>query len=282
MLSLILIASTICESIVEIVNNDPTSTWVAVEYPASIITQRKFRAMLGEEILPALPITYTPSNDLPESFDAREAWPGKIYPVRDQASCGSCWAFAQSESAGNRFSIKGCGKGMMSPQDLVSCDKSDSGCNGGSGPTSSKWVATNGITTDACLPYTSGSGRVAACPAACSNGSSIERYKYGEAQTFTVNEIQQELMTNGPTYFRFTVYSDFMNYKSGVYQHKSGYQEGGHAVLLIGWGVEDGIPYWLLQNSWGPAWGEAGHFKIIRGKNECACENGFYTGTVSC
>jgi len=279
----VLLAAVFAESIVETINNDPTSTWVAVEYPASVITRRKFIAMLGEEIIVPNPdVHYVERNDVPVSFDARTAWPGKIYPVRNQESCGGCWAFAQSEAAGNRFSIKGCGKGMLSPQDLISCDRGDSGCNGGSGPSSSAWVATNGITTDNCLPYVSGSGNPPACPASCKNGSQIVRYKYTSAETYTVNNIQEELMRNGPVYFRFTVYSDFMNYRSGVYQHKSGYMEGGHAVLLIGWGVEDGTPYWLLQNSWGPNWGESGHFKIIRGQNECACENGFYAGQVKC
>jgi len=279
----VLIAAVFAESIVETINNDPTSTWVAIDYPRSVITRAKFVAMLGEEILVPNPdVQYVDPNDVPENFDLREAYPGKLYPVLDQGSCGSCWAFAQSEAAGNRWSIKGCGKGMMSAQDLVSCDKSDAACNGGSGPTSSQWIAKNGITTEECLPYVSGSGRVPACPATCNNGSHIQRWKYTKAEVYTVNNIQQEVMTNGPVYFRFTVYSDFMNYKSGIYQHKSGYQQGGHAVLLIGWGVEDGIPYWTLQNSWGPAWGEKGHFRMIRGRNECACENGFYAGPVTC
>ncbi|KAH7829922.1 putative cathepsin B6 cysteine protease [Monocercomonoides exilis] len=277
-----LFASVIAESIVETVNNDPSSTWVAIEYPREVITLAKMRAMLGEEALPIEDVEYVEPNNVPENFDAREQWPGKIYPVRSQASCGSCWAHTASEAIGNRFSIKGCGKGMLSVQDLVSCDKSDSGCKSGSGPIVTKWLASNGVTTEECLPYVSGNGRVPSCPTKCANGSRIVRYKYEKAETYTVKNVQEELMKNGPVYFRFTVYTDFMNYKSGIYQHKSGYQEGGHAVLLIGWGVEDGVPYWLLQNSWGTGWGEKGHFKFIRGKNDCGCEQGFYAGPVKC
>ena len=61
---------------------------------------------------------------------------------------------------------------------------------------------------------------------------------------------------------QFTVYSDFMSYKSGVYKHTTGYQEGGHAVKMIGWGNEGGEDYWLCANSWGPSWGENGFFKM--------------------
>lgn len=62
-------------------------------------------------------------------------------------------------------------------------------------------------------------------------------------------------MTNGPVEAAFEVYSDFMNYKSGVYKHTTGSLEGGHAVKILGWGVENGEDYWLVANSWSPAWG---------------------------
>lgn len=103
------------------------------------------------------------------------------------------------------------------------------------------------------------------------NGSEIIHYKFVEAETYTVNDVQEQLLNKGPTYFRFNVYSDFMNYKSGVYKHITGELEGGHAVLLLGWGAEKGVRYWLLQNSWGVEWGENGYFKMIRGCNECGC-----------
>ena len=63
-------------------------------------------------------------------------------------------------------------------------------------------------------------------------------------------------MTSGPVETRFNVYSDFMSYKSGVYTHTSGYLEGGHAVKLLGWGVEGGKHYWLCANSWNTSWGD--------------------------
>ncbi len=53
-------------------------------------------------------------------------------------------------------------------------------------------------------------------------------------------------MKNGPVQTAFTVYEDFPTYKSGVYKHVSGSALGGHAVKMVGWGVEDGTPYWLV------------------------------------
>lgn len=53
---------------------------------------------------------------------------------------------------------------------------------------------------------------------------------------------------------------------------------GGHAVKLIGWGEENGVPYWLMVNSWNPDWGDNGLFKIQRGTNECNVDNSTTAG----
>lgn len=82
-----------------------------------------------------------------------------------------------------------------------------------------------------------------------------------------------EIMTNGPVEAAFTVYSDFMSYKSGVYKHTSGTVEGGHAVKILGWGVENGEKYWLVANSWSTSWGMDGYFRILKGVNECGIES---------
>jgi cathepsin B len=67
--------------------------------------------------------------------------------------------------------------------------------------------------------------------------------------------IQQEILTNGPVTGAFTVYADFPTYRTGVYKHTSGSELGGHAIKIIGWGVDSGTPYWLVANSWNEQWG---------------------------
>lgn len=74
-------------------------------------------------------------------------------------------------------------------------------------------------------------------------------------------------MTHGPVEASFTVYTDFLTYKSGVYYHTSGSSLGGHAVKIVGWGVDAGVPYWHVANSWNEDWGDRGFFKIRRGNN---------------
>jgi len=80
------------------------------------------------------------------------------------------------------------------------------------------------------------------------------------------SEIKQAIMAGGPVETAFTVYSDFENYVSGIYHHVSGSMAGGHAVKIVGWGVESGTKYWKVANSWNPYWGEKGYFRIKEGE----------------
>ncbi len=72
----------------------------------------------------------------------------------------------------------------------------------------------------------------------------------------------------------FMVRSDLFSYSSGVYSpSKSAHVVAGHAVSVVGWGVDRGVPYWLCQNSWGAAWGEQGFFWIVWGADACGIES---------
>ena len=69
--------------------------------------------------------------DPPASFDSRDQWGDLIQPIRDQQQCGSCWAFSANEVLSDRFSIATNTSVILSPEDSVSCDKGNMGCNGG-------------------------------------------------------------------------------------------------------------------------------------------------------
>ena len=87
-----------------------------------------------------------------------------------------------------------------------------------------------------------------------------------------------EIFENGSVSGIMTVYEDFLNYKSGIYQHITGSSIGGLNVRIIGWGIENGIKYWIVVNTWGKSWGENGFFRVLRGRNECGIENSVNAG----
>jgi len=249
---------------------------------------------------------------IPDEFDARKQWPDcpTIGDIRDQSNCGSCWAFGAVESISDRICIdsKGQDKPHISAVDVMSCCTScGNGCNGGqSGKAWQYWVETGLVTGgqytthDGCRPYPLPpcehhmNGSLPACiPKAptpkcekqCQASYSIpyEKDKHFGVKAYTIKNdpkaIQKEIMTKGPVEASFNVYEDFPVYKSGVYQHKTGERLGGHAVRILGWGVENSTPYWLVANSWNSDWGEKGFFKFIRGINDCDIESKIHAGT---
>jgi len=254
------------------------------ESPFKGYTLAQLKGMLGLKRHPEYQpkkISYTTTNkDLPATFDARTQWPNCVHNIRDQAQCGSCWAFAASEVLSDRFCIATGGKTdvILSPQDLVSCDDSDYGCDGGYLDHSWNYLKETGIVSEDCFPYSSSTGRVEACPAAgkCKKGTYKKYRAAGYTQFSSVDEIKTSLVNEGPVETGFNVYADFMNYKSGVYKQTSSQLMGGHAVKVVGWGVENGEEHWIVANSWGPKWGEKGHFRIAFG--ECGFDDDMIAG----
>ncbi|CAB3399047.1 unnamed protein product [Caenorhabditis bovis] len=90
--------------------------------------------------------------------------------------------------------------------------------------------------------------------------------------------IQTEIMTNGPVIASFILYDDFYDYKSGVYVHTAGDEYGGMVLKIIGWGVENSVPYWLCAMQWGDDYGDKGYVKFLRAVNECGIEHQVIAG----
>lgn len=262
-----------------------TSYWQPHETetnPLKNLTKEELLARCGTYIVPSNK-EYNGSpvlKDLPTNFDSRQKWGKFIHAIRDQQSCGSCWAFAATESFSDRFAIASSGAVdvVLSPEDMVSCDGNDYGCNGGYMDMAWEYLDQSGVVTDGCFPYAAGSGNAPACVSKCLDSESFKKYKCVDGSIRnpqTVEQIQSEIVAHGPVEAAFTVYSDFFNYQSGVYVPTSTDVAGGHAIKILGYGVENGLNYWLCANSWGPSWGMQGFFKIKQG--ECGIEQQVFT-----
>jgi cathepsin B len=255
---------------------------------------------------------------LPDTFDARTYWPQcpSIGLIRDQSDCGSCWAFGAVEAATDRICIEtnATKTPMISANDLTACcSECGFGCGGGYLPSAWNYLVHTGVVTGGnyndtttkqwCEKYTLPNcdhhegGKyvgcstlkpfdtpkcVSSCDADTSYTTPYGKDKHQFATSYSVpaniQSIAAEIYANGPVEAAFTVYEDFLTYKSGVYSHKTGGVDGGHAVKIMGWGTENGTPYWLVANSWNEDWGDKGTFKILRGKNECGIEDSIVAG----
>jgi len=272
---------------IKFLNEIENSTWTAGHNEfLNEMTFDDARVFLGTELLHISEhlgdtledSVYAAMEDPPASFDARTQWKGLIHPIRDQQRCGSCWAFSASEVLSDRVAIATKkASPVLSPEDMVSCDKSDMGCQGGMLPNAWKYLQETGIVSDQCFPYEAGNGDAPSCPTKCKDTETWSASKVKVKSAYAINGVQnmmKEIMTNGPIQVAFKVYKSFMSYKSGVYQ-KHFWEllpEGGHAVKIVGWGTDNGVDYWIVANSWNTSWGEDGFFRIKKGSNQCGME----------
>lgn len=248
---------------------------------------------------------------VPDEFDSRENWPDcpTLREVRDQGNCGSCWAISAVEAMSDRICISTQTKANrhLSTEDLVACCHTCGfGCNGGFPNMAWEYFKKTGIctggnynTNEGCKPYSiaecehhttgqrppcQGESHTPKCKSACSNANynlTYDKDKTHGQSVYTVkseDQIKLELMKSGPVQTAFTVFEDFLSYKSGVYKHVKGNELGGHAVKIVGWGVLEGTPYWLVANSWNTDWGDNGFFRILRGSDECGIEGNVVAG----
>jgi len=219
----------------------------------------------------------------PASFDARTQWGTCIQPIRNQGSCGSCWAHAASEVLGDRFCIVSNKtiNTVLAPQYEISCDNTSNACNGGYISRVWKFFENTGDVSETCFPYQSANGLVPTCASfkKCLDGKTMRKYyaKVNSTKKFsTPATIQAEIQANGPVETSMDVYKDFMSYKTGIYTYVSGALVGGHAIKIVGWGATNGVNYWIVANSWGTSWGQQGYFQIKFG--ECSIDSGAYSG----
>ncbi|RHZ08032.1 hypothetical protein DYB31_006438 [Aphanomyces astaci] len=228
----------------------------------ALLTNDEFKNVLMKSFNPQ---NFTNAAPLPELANERASeadWSTSKCnpPIANQGSCGSCWAFATIGTVETAHCIATGELLDLSEQQLVSCDKKNSGCNGGNPSPAIDWMQ-QGVCTEESYPYTSGkSSQSGTCQTSCTKKQlTIGKTKKtsGESSLMTVLESQPATVAveSGNAVWR--------NYKSGIVSQCPGGQSD-HAVIAVGYGTSTG-DYFKIKNSWGTQWGDNGYMYLKRG-----------------
>ncbi|KAF7830595.1 low-temperature-induced cysteine proteinase-like [Senna tora] len=234
------------------------------------LTNDEYRSKyLGTRIDPKRRIAKTRSNryaprvgqKLPDSIDWRKE--GAVAEVKDQGSCGSCWAFSTIAAVEGINKIVTGDLISLSEQELVDCDTSyNEGCNGGLMDYAFEFIIKNGgIDSEKDYPY---KGLGSRCDTYRKNKAKVVAIDGYEDVPANDEDALKNAVANQPVSIAIEGGGrDFQLYDSGVFTGSCGTSLD-HGVTAVGYGSENGLDYWIVKNSWGSSWGERGYIRMQR------------------
>ncbi|XP_010458294.1 PREDICTED: low-temperature-induced cysteine proteinase-like [Camelina sativa] len=206
---------------------------------------------------------------VPDSVDWRKN--GAVTNVKDQGSCGACWSFSATGAMEGINKIVTGDLISLSEQELIDCDKSyNDGCNGGLMDYAFQFVIKNkGIDTEKDYPYQQRDGT-------CKKDKLKQRVvtidSYAGVKTNDEKALKEAVAVQPVSVGICGSERAFQLYSSGIFSGPCSTSLD-HAVLIVGYGSENGVDYWILKNSWGKSWGMDGfmHMQRNTGNSQGVC-----------
>ncbi|XP_012371796.1 cathepsin O [Octodon degus] len=210
--------------------------------------------------------TPVPNISLPLRFDWRDKH--VVTSVRNQQTCGGCWAFSVVGAVESVRAIRGAPLEDLSAQQVIDCSYSNFGCSGGSPLSALIWLnkTQEKLVRDSEYPFTAQNGLCRYFSRA-QPGVSIQGYV---AYDFSDQEnvMARALLLSGPLVVTVDAVS-WQDYLGGIIQHHCSSGKANHAVLVTGFDRTGRTPYWIVRNSWGSSWGVGGYVYVRMGSNVC-------------
>jgi cathepsin L len=238
------------------------SDWSAEEFSAQKMGRRRASTSF-DHMASRPPLGSSGSN--PASMDWRTKSPSVVTPVKNQAGCGSCWAFASTEVIESHYAIYNEQLLTLAPQTLVDCAPNPDDCGGTGGCEGSiaelayNYTKASGMALESDLPYTA---HDAPCP---SYKPAVTLDGYVKNPINSADALETALATVGPVAVNVAA-MPWQIYGGGIFSNgcKKGLLSGScdidHVVVAYGYAPD----YWIVRNSWGSGWGEQGYIRLTR------------------
>lgn len=241
----------------------------------------------GEKVTSLLPHHYLAGQALPDQWDWGDVnGVNYLTSTRNQhipVYCGSCWAMGTTSALSDRISIlrnNTWPRIQLAPQVLVNC-RGGGSCEGGNPGAALEYIHDTGLPDETCQNYVAKDGEcqpLGTCET-CDPETGchpIEKYdNYKVSQYGSVSgaaKMKAEIYMRGPIGCGIDVTDKFENYTGGIYSEFKLFPMINHEISLVGWGVEDGVEFWWLRNSWGSYWGLNGFAKVMMHKHNLGLE----------
>jgi len=208
-------------------------------------------------------------SELPASVDWRNE-ANVVSAVKDQGYCGSCWAFAATAVLESHVALATGLLYDLSPQQIAMCSPNPDhcggtgGCSGATAEIAFDYVAGSGIVQEYQIGYDAYFGQDSACEFSKKTSPVATITGYTKLPENNYTSLMNAIATVGPIAISVDA-SNWGAYSSGIFNGCN--MESpviNHAVVLVGYGEENGQKYWIVRNSWSPSWGELGYIRVLR------------------
>jgi len=261
-------------------NSKPSSFKLGLNH-LSCLTPAEYKSLLGSRKDTRTERHTTPTKvGYPDSYDWRTQ--GVVNPIKDQAQCGSCWAFSAIQAIESAWAIAHGTLYSLSESNIVDCCTSCFGCDGGWSYAAIDYIVSQqngGVNSEADYPYHDYDEDCQFDP----SKTYTQTTGYIDIQAGNEDDLADKVSSIGVASISIDAsQSSFHQYSGGIYDEPACSSTWlDHAVGCVGYGAEGDQKYWIVRNSWGEDWGEQGYIRMIWKNNQCGVATSALIATVA-